>query len=200
MAAAGIARRRRSASSSTAPPSPPTPSSSAAARGPACSPPRASATCSRSGACGSRASTTSTSSGRRRWSRAAGGARSASASSHRGEVLTPLDRGERRRRPSTACSPRASSRSRSCLLHAYANAAHEQAAAAIVRERAPGVALTLSSEILPEIARVRAHQHHRHQRLRDAGDGAATSVASRTELRAARRRRADPRSCSRTAA
>lgn len=37
------------------------------------------------------------------------------------------------------------------FLHAYASDAHEQAAAAIVRERAPGVHLTLSSEILPEV-------------------------------------------------
>jgi N-methylhydantoinase A len=37
------------------------------------------------------------------------------------------------------------------FLHAYASDAHEQAAAAIVREQAPGVLLTLSSEILPEV-------------------------------------------------
>jgi N-methylhydantoinase A len=38
-----------------------------------------------------------------------------------------------------------------CLLHAYANPAHEQALGALVRERAPRVALALSAEILPEI-------------------------------------------------
>src|SRR6185369_17598315 len=38
-----------------------------------------------------------------------------------------------------------------CFLHSYANAAHEQAVGALVRERAPGVALTLSCEILPEM-------------------------------------------------
>jgi N-methylhydantoinase A len=37
------------------------------------------------------------------------------------------------------------------FLHAYANDAHEQGAAAIVREQAPGLHLTLSSEILPEV-------------------------------------------------
>ena len=37
------------------------------------------------------------------------------------------------------------------LIHAYADGAHEQAVAAIVRERAPEVALTLSSELLPEV-------------------------------------------------
>jgi len=38
-----------------------------------------------------------------------------------------------------------------CLLHAYANPSHEQAVGAIVRERAPSVALTLSSDILAEM-------------------------------------------------
>ena len=38
-----------------------------------------------------------------------------------------------------------------CFLHSYANATHEQAVGALVRERAPGVALTLSCEILPEM-------------------------------------------------
>jgi len=37
------------------------------------------------------------------------------------------------------------------FLHAYARDVHEQAAAAIVRERAPAMHLTLSSEILPEV-------------------------------------------------
>jgi N-methylhydantoinase A len=37
------------------------------------------------------------------------------------------------------------------FLHAYASDVHERAAAAIVLERAPGVLLTLSSEILPEV-------------------------------------------------
>jgi N-methylhydantoinase A len=38
-----------------------------------------------------------------------------------------------------------------CLLHAYANPAHEQAVGVIVRERAPSIALTLSSDILAEM-------------------------------------------------
>ncbi|MBS0642993.1 MAG: hydantoinase/oxoprolinase family protein [Proteobacteria bacterium] len=38
-----------------------------------------------------------------------------------------------------------------CLLHSYANAAHEQAVAAMVREALPDVAISVSSEILPEI-------------------------------------------------
>jgi N-methylhydantoinase A len=38
-----------------------------------------------------------------------------------------------------------------CLLHAYANPEHEQAVGDLVRRRAPGLALTLSSDILPEM-------------------------------------------------
>jgi N-methylhydantoinase A len=38
-----------------------------------------------------------------------------------------------------------------CFLHAYRNAAHEQEAAAIVARRLPGIHLSLSSEVLPEI-------------------------------------------------
>ncbi len=36
-----------------------------------------------------------------------------------------------------------------CFLHAYANASHEQRAAAILREELPGVFISLSSEVLP---------------------------------------------------
>jgi N-methylhydantoinase A len=38
-----------------------------------------------------------------------------------------------------------------CFLHAYRNPAHEQAAAAIVERRLPGLFRSLSSEVLPEI-------------------------------------------------
>ena len=38
-----------------------------------------------------------------------------------------------------------------CLIHSYADPRHERAVAAIVRERAPGMAVTLSSELLPEV-------------------------------------------------
>ncbi len=38
-----------------------------------------------------------------------------------------------------------------CLLHSYANPVHEQAVGALLRQRAPGLYLTLSAEILPEI-------------------------------------------------
>jgi N-methylhydantoinase A len=38
-----------------------------------------------------------------------------------------------------------------CLLHSYANPAHEQAVAAAIREALPDIAISVSSEILPEI-------------------------------------------------
>jgi N-methylhydantoinase A len=38
-----------------------------------------------------------------------------------------------------------------CLVHAYANPVHERTVAAAIRARVPGLQLTLSSEVLPEI-------------------------------------------------
>ncbi len=38
-----------------------------------------------------------------------------------------------------------------CLLHSYANPAHEQAVADAVRAALPDIAISVSSEILPEI-------------------------------------------------
>ncbi len=70
--------------------------------------------------------------------------------SHRGEVLTPLDP----KSVATAVDLLVAEGVESvavCLLHAYANDAHERAVGAVVHERAPGLALTLSSEILPEM-------------------------------------------------
>ena len=69
---------------------------------------------------------------------------------HLGGVITALDR----RTAEEAIDRLAAEGIESiavCLLHAYANPAHEQAIGAIVRERAPGLALTLSSDILAEM-------------------------------------------------
>ncbi|HWJ72278.1 MAG TPA: hydantoinase/oxoprolinase family protein [Kaistia sp.] len=38
-----------------------------------------------------------------------------------------------------------------CLMHAFANPAHEQRTAAILRERLPGVAVTISTDVLSEV-------------------------------------------------
>ncbi len=69
---------------------------------------------------------------------------------HHGAVLTPLDE-----QTVVAAAERAASDGIEsiaiCFLHAFVNDAHEQRAAAIVRERLPGVHLSLSSEIAPQI-------------------------------------------------
>ena len=67
-----------------------------------------------------------------------------------GEVLTPLDAASVRAAVGLLTREGVESIA-IAFLHAYASGAHEQAAAAIVREEAPGVMLTLSSEILPEV-------------------------------------------------
>src|SRR5262249_47610791 len=68
----------------------------------------------------------------------------------RGEVVTPLDR-----EGAAAAIDRLLAEGVEsiavCFLHAYANPAHEVEVGAMIRERAPHVALTLSSEILPEM-------------------------------------------------
>ena len=129
-----------------------------------------------------RASTTSTSSARPRWCRAGGAARSASASSHRGEVITPLDR------DGAAAADRPPARARACesiavcFLHAYANPAHERAGRRDdPRARAPRGAHPLVRDPARD-PRVRAHQHRGHQRLRAAGDGPLPRVAAKREL------------------
>src|SRR5215510_5603416 len=69
---------------------------------------------------------------------------------HRGTVVTALDR----RSVESAVDRLVGEGVESiavCLLHAYANPSHEQAVGAIVSDRAPGVALTLSSDILAEM-------------------------------------------------
>jgi N-methylhydantoinase A len=70
--------------------------------------------------------------------------------SHRGEVLTPLDPASVTAAVDALVAEGVESVA-VCLLHAYASDVHERAVGAIVRERAPGLALTLSSEILPEV-------------------------------------------------
>ena len=69
---------------------------------------------------------------------------------HAGQALTPLDEAT----VVTAIDRLAREGIESiavCLLHAYANPAHEQAVGALVAARVPGILLTLSSEILPEM-------------------------------------------------
>src|SRR6187431_3274749 len=69
---------------------------------------------------------------------------------HRGEVLVPLDPQSVHDALDLLLAEGVRSIAIS-LIHAYADGRHEQAVAAIVRERAPDVAVTLSSDLLPEV-------------------------------------------------
>ncbi|PZW40850.1 5-oxoprolinase (ATP-hydrolysing)/N-methylhydantoinase A [Humitalea rosea] len=69
---------------------------------------------------------------------------------HDGRIITALDeaaiRAEGARLVAEGCTAIAV-----CFLHAYANPVHEQAAGRILRAAFPGIAISLSSEVAPEI-------------------------------------------------
>src|SRR5262245_56269696 len=65
-----------------------------------------------------------------------------------GSVLTPLDEEEARQQIRTLAGLGVTSLA-VCLLHAYANPAHEQRVGEIAAEEAPGMAVSLSHEISP---------------------------------------------------
>ena len=67
-----------------------------------------------------------------------------------------------------------------CLLHSYADPAHEQAVLARVRELWPEVSVVASHQITPRVARVRAHEHGRALGLRAAGRRALPDAGSPT--------------------
>lgn len=69
---------------------------------------------------------------------------------HRGEVIRPLDRDSLAQAIAGIAAESIQSVA-VCLIHAYANPAHERAVAAAIRERLPEIYLTVSSEVLPEI-------------------------------------------------
>ena len=66
-----------------------------------------------------------------------------------GRVLSPLDPAEAQRAAAELLAQGATAIA-ICLLHAYRNPAHEQAAAAAIRARFPEASLHLSSEVSPE--------------------------------------------------
>jgi N-methylhydantoinase A len=67
-----------------------------------------------------------------------------------GAVLTPLDEAALRETVRQLAKEGVTALA-ICFLHAYVNPAHERRAAALVREEAPGIALSLSSEVSPVI-------------------------------------------------
>ena len=69
---------------------------------------------------------------------------------HRGRVVKPLDLSAVRRDVDRLVSEGVEAIA-VCLLHSYANDEHEQAIGDVIRDRAPDIALTLSSELLPVV-------------------------------------------------
>src|SRR5207253_3221065 len=68
----------------------------------------------------------------------------------RGEIERPLDPAEVERVLDRLLAEKIEALA-VCLLHSYANPAHEERIAEIVRRRAPGLTLSVSAEVLPEI-------------------------------------------------
>jgi N-methylhydantoinase A len=69
---------------------------------------------------------------------------------HRGEVLVALNEAEARQVVERLAADGVASVA-VCLLHAYANPAHERRVEQILQETAPGLCVSLSSRVLPEI-------------------------------------------------
>ena len=69
---------------------------------------------------------------------------------HRGEVVRPLDPASLEKAVDTLVEEGLEAVA-VCLIHAYANPAHEREVGAAIRARAPHLHVTLSSEVLPEI-------------------------------------------------
>lgn len=67
-----------------------------------------------------------------------------------GEVVRPLDEAAARHAIRTLCDAGVEAIA-VCLLHAYANPLHEQRLAALLHDLAPHIAVSLSSEVQPEI-------------------------------------------------
>src|SRR6266545_3646793 len=68
----------------------------------------------------------------------------------RGQIQTPLDPAEVERVLDRLLAEKVEALA-VCLLNSYANPAHEERIAEIVRARAPGLTLSVSAEVLPEI-------------------------------------------------
>jgi N-methylhydantoinase A len=69
---------------------------------------------------------------------------------HRGDVLVPLDLDDARDAVHRLAAEGVTSVA-VCFLHAYANPTHEQQVEALVRAIAPGLSVSVSSRVLPEI-------------------------------------------------
>ena len=68
-----------------------------------------------------------------------------------GAVLLALDEAARARTSPPSCAQRKIEAVAVCFLHSFTNEAHERRAGAILAEELPGVAISLSCEVCPEI-------------------------------------------------
>ena len=172
---ARLSRSMRSKSCCTAAPSRPTRSWKARARRPRCSPPAGSATCWSCGGCGCRTSTSRSTSVRRRSCRGSFRFEIDERTGPRGEALACSRRSARSRRGRT--HPGRRYRGGRGLLPALLRqsrprTAHRRDPA---RDASRRLCLALGRRAAPE-ARVRAHVHHRHQRLRRPAGQALRAV------------------------
>ncbi|ETW95696.1 MAG: hypothetical protein ETSY1_29555 [Candidatus Entotheonella factor] len=69
---------------------------------------------------------------------------------HRGEILIPFDDDEARQEVQHLIDAGVESIA-VCLLHAYANASHEERVGELLAQAAPGLSVSLSSRVLPEM-------------------------------------------------
>ena len=129
----------------------PTPSSSARAPAPRCCAPPGSATCSNCAAMSGLRPTNCSPTRRSRWCRAHCGCRSMSASRADGSVLTAGRPAGDRRHRRAAARRKASSRWRSASCTPSPTRRNEREAARLLAAHLPGLPLSLSSDVLPQI-------------------------------------------------
>ena len=97
----------------------------------------------------------------------AAAARSTSVWTATGACVVPLDQEQARREVADLVEAGIEALA-VCFLHAYRNPAHERAVADMVRREFPGLAVSLSSEVVARAPGIRAERDHRGQRLRAA--------------------------------
>ena len=91
---------------------------------------------------------------------------------YRGNVLPPLDEARAARRRCASFAAQGIESIAVCLLFSFLHPQHEARVREIVAEEMPGCAISLSSEVLPQIREYYRLLDHRHQRLPAADPGA----------------------------
>ena len=169
---------RTSAIWCTAPRWSPTLSSSAAGPPSASSPRVASGTRWRWGSSSATTSTTCSCSSRSPWPRGPGAARSTSGIEPRRAVSRPLDLAGVRREVADLVAQGVEAVA-VCFLHAYKKPGPRARRAEMIRREFPALAVSLSSEVVPELREYERGPRRRGQRLRAAADGPVRGQARR---------------------